>query len=560
MVRPTLLEVENFRSFKERATVRFPERGALLVSGKYDASSASSGSGKSSLLMAMAYALGFCSIPATDLKSWGAKNLYVRLILTDGQHEYEIVRDPKLKIFGPGIAVDGTAAEEWLIKFLNTTPDFAKVLTYRPQREPGIFLNATDSEKKEMLSKLLGLSKLEEAYDRIKAQLNTAASEILQVQQTLEFVQAQLPQLTVDEAQYASLVATYYQAKSQYDLLFSRERSDVVASLVAELNDIRAAMAQHTAMVDAAIRARSDLASLQQSMQAAQAQIDAAKAGKCPTCHQDWGSVEEYVARLKSHIVASQQKEIELNAIIKNAEPVQQAIPKLQDTERSLLSKLAEMNAPEGAARTALAAAHSALDQAHKRKEAYEAALLKHKTLSEKYSALVANHAILSHAEKILSREGFLSVIFDEVLLEIEQRINDMMVDIPNVAEFSVSVSSVQTTKSGNLKKSIAISLYRDGREVTKKSLSGGQQCALELCADLAISESIRKRSGSQLGWVALDESMDGLDVQTKRHALEAIKRRIGGLLILVDHSTEIKEMFESAVDIRFDGRWSKIL
>ncbi len=81
-----------------------------------------------------------------------------------------------------------------------------------------------------------------------------------------------------------------------------------------------------------------------------------------------------------------------------------------------------------------------------------------------------------------------------------------------------------------------------------------------ELCTDLAVSETVRARSGSKLGWVALDEAMDGLDVETKLAALDAIRSKVDGLLIVVDHSTEIKENFDKVIEVEYDGRCSYVI
>lgn len=101
--------------------------------------------------------------------------------------------------------------------------------------------------------------------------------------------------------------------------------------------------------------------------------------------------------------------------------------------------------------------------------------------------------------------------------------------------------------------------MIKDGEEIPVKSLSGGQQCSLELCTDLAVSESIRSRSGSPIGWLCLDEAMDGLDIENKKAALDVIRQKISGMVLIIDHSTEIKEGFEKVINVEFDGRSSRV-
>ena len=102
--------------------------------------------------------------------------------------------------------------------------------------------------------------------------------------------------------------------------------------------------------------------------------------------------------------------------------------------------------------------------------------------------------------------------------------------------------------------------MHKSGKKISIKAVSGGQACSIELFSDLATSETIRLRSGSPLGWIALDEAMDGLDVEPKQEALEVIRKNVRGQIFVIDHSTEIKEGFEKVIEIEYDGRESYVV
>lgn len=180
--------------------------------------------------------------------------------------------------------------------------------------------------------------------------------------------------------------------------------------------------------------------------------------------------------------------------------------------------------------------------------------------LHKKTNILQDEKSVADHCSKILSRGGFLSVIFDEVLADIEARSNIMIACIPNINRFTIAIVTSGVTKGGKAEKKIKVLIYKNGREVSLKNLSGGQLCALELCTDFAVRECIRLRSGSPFGWVCLDEAMDGLDVETKKPALEMLTEMVTGQLLIIDHSTEIKEGFESIITVEYDGKYSRIL
>jgi DNA repair exonuclease SbcCD ATPase subunit len=131
------VEFEGFRSFEQRTTVRFPSTGMVLINGQWAGTEQSSGSGKSSIPMAIAFCLGFCDLPMTALRNWNTKTFYVRTRLSDGEHTVDVIRDPKLKLVEDGVEYRGLSkgADERLKEILRTPPDLIHVLTYRQQRE-----------------------------------------------------------------------------------------------------------------------------------------------------------------------------------------------------------------------------------------------------------------------------------------------------------------------------------------------------------------------------------------------------------------------------------------
>lgn len=180
---PVELEIEGFRSFTERTLIQFPKvtRGAVLINGKYKDGSTSSGSGKSTILQAIAFVLDFCDIPTTELKSWYAsKKIYVRFRLSDGTNVYDIIKDPKLSLIINGEEYKGTAtgAKEKLQEILKAPPELVKTLTYRPQRQRGMFLSNTDSQNKEFLVQVLGLEPVEKALDDFINEFSTLQQKV----------------------------------------------------------------------------------------------------------------------------------------------------------------------------------------------------------------------------------------------------------------------------------------------------------------------------------------------------------------------------------------------
>jgi DNA repair exonuclease SbcCD ATPase subunit len=83
---------------------------------------------------------------------------------------------------------------------------------------------------------------------------------------------------------------------------------------------------------------------------------------------------------------------------------------------------------------------------------------------------------------------------------------------------------------------------------------------AVELAVDLSLADVIAERTGVYPGWLILDEAFDGLDLPAKRACMELLREASETRLILViDHATEMKEMFDATIVVRSRGGRSTI-
>lgn len=155
---------------------------------------------------------------------------------------------------------------------------------------------------------------------------------------------------------------------------------------------------------------------------------------------------------------------------------------------------------------------------------------------------------------QMLGRDGFLGVIFDEVLTEIATQANEILAKLSNTAHISVYFRS-ESTKG---KKSIAPVFVVSGHETTRSAgLSGGMGTSADLAVDLGVAAVVEARLGSAPGWFCLDETFNGMPRNTKESALEILQEFAKDRLVLVvDHGSEMKEMFGKVLTVReVDGK-----
>lgn len=175
MQRLSYIDLNHFRSFRKPSRINFPEKGLMRIRGRNLDTGGESAAGKSTIALAINFVLGRCPYPATALQSWGTAN--VASATLGFRDDTYVERGKKFSIMEAGSAepVKGSAAqkEEWLSKFFGGLDmDMVMALTYRGQKKPGLFLSKTDSEKKEFLTRLLGLDKFEKAIEDGKSRVS----------------------------------------------------------------------------------------------------------------------------------------------------------------------------------------------------------------------------------------------------------------------------------------------------------------------------------------------------------------------------------------------------
>lgn len=374
----TTLSIRGFRSFQERATIDFPDHGLFNLKGVNHDTGGCSGSGKSSLILAISYALGYCPFPATALKSWGSEVMDVSLTMSVDGKQVVIGRgdgNNGLNIEGEKKITAVARINEKLAQTIGLSPELLSALTYRGQKQPGLFLSKTDSEKKEFLSSLLGLDRIEEAVEEAKERLKQlearasadkesieshpvgeeppAPEGIANLEQTIFSLQKNIQKL---KAGHLDSVAQLDRelAVPRQDLrskLAVASRESFVPELTQDFINLTKTLQEVKERVQRAMQAdadrhserRAELAALNAALRAAQAAGDRvqriAKEIKgidaeimklaeqvCPTCDQFWMKAGERVKQLKEQKVKLDAQALKEQLVAMNAEVIESDI------------------------------------------------------------------------------------------------------------------------------------------------------------------------------------------------------------------------------------------
>lgn len=185
------LSIRGFRLFADRVDIDFPPQGVIGIRGFNTSTGSGSDSGKTSILEAIAMVFGYSSFSASDQESWlGDAKLQIDAVCQHDGHRYDFHVGHRV-----GVEIDGepvvkagssTGYKRWLQEFFAVNDlDILKKLTFRPQRQGGLFLGMADAEKREFFSEVIGLQRFEALAEAAKQRVSDAEAEERNLKATL---------------------------------------------------------------------------------------------------------------------------------------------------------------------------------------------------------------------------------------------------------------------------------------------------------------------------------------------------------------------------------------
>lgn len=624
MIRLKWLKLKAFRSFAEEARIDFPDSGLVLIRGI-------SGSGKSTVLLAIAYALDMCPFPASELQAWNTDaDMQVQVGFNTSQGEVIINRGKKNSLKIGDVTVTGAKAiAEGIRKLFGLDLETLQAITYRPQDTGGLFLGLTDGEKKDFLTRILGLDTIEKAVDASEAQVKMLTPLVLSEEQSIAQLESELAvlltQTVPEETSYGELVMerNYVEGElmgvdAQIKAVWAKAAAEKANAAqdpkLVELQQTLEAARQHYKNLTTAngerhreyqvqqeglrkkmqeiTRQETLKLGIMQNIETHRGQLRHALEGKCSMCQRTWeqaaakaAELQQVIANLEAQMKmlgdftgARKQVEEDLRVIFVMDPTIEQfrfAIGQLEGQVQELQHELTA--GPQGEAQELVnrlnvsKATHSTRMQGlsqqiasiesmnAKIRQAKTYADTNVKTLRSRIQGRQVASAKLQvdlNAERdflaLMGKDGFLGVIFDDVLREIEIEANERLGRLANVSHVTIHFKSEVTTQKGTVNKTITPIVYVSGVEAKLRSgLSGGMYTSVEGVVDLAVMSVVQRRTGALPGFLFLDESFNGQGTSTKEAVMEVL-REYGAekLVVVIDHSSEFKEMFSQFIDV----------
>lgn len=488
----------------------------------------SNGSGKSSLIEAVSYALWGKTL--RDANPWRAGVAGSVTIKIDGvivtrsisktgvkKLTWRLEDEAEVKSFGTN-----TKAQEALEQVIGTWEMWRRTHVLSSQDVSG-FSSATNAEKCRLLEAMLGIARFDRARD-------AAATELSKEARSGQLHAVAVARAEAKVHELSALVANNKRSLSELQEHLQEEPIPEVITM-AEVN--LSELSQLEAERNQRVSQTAHLLSI------ANSELLRASSGSCSQCGTAFNHSEADLVRLGEAVLeakhAKTQAEIEFHEAVS-----------LRNEQRRTLDQLYRLRAE----------AQASQGTAHLRQRLQKAIQDDTEFLIDSQDELAVCKASLQKsleiqeagrlAVKSLSVGGARSHILSKAIEHVEVSANAWMARLsPNL---SISVSPYTEGASGATRNEISIGVQGAGGEDGYTGCSGGERRLIDTVLMLALGEAAAAAHGSSVGTLWLDEVGDSLDSQ-KFVAFEALLRELclSRTCVFISHTHQVT----GSVDLR---------
>lgn len=622
------IDIQNFLIIK-KGNFSFENRGLVLINGdnRDAAQFDSNGSGKTAAIVdSLLWALwGKTSkgIAADDIVRSGAKNCSVCIELEDEDtgDEFIIGRYRKhkrfkntVKLFVNNQDVTGASAadtQERIDEILGI--DFGTFLSsiMFAQRSVKRFSAMTDREQKEALETILSLEWLNDAYQRVGAQLSTSREDLITAKEQAEIHQEELAN---KQEQLDDLLAEEeaFEDRKQNRISFLQSQRK---SVVGSMGTLRAGLCDHTKEIQQAKDAlkilRKTLAkphpdearlerevqdlvtettlAYRQFQQAVENQQSAKRLreGDCPHCGQVIvGSyIDVHVADLKRRARALREEYTHVQAELDDRKLALKEIRELDHAAKAKVQK-EELGLTDKVRRLEFEELQNGpklqeINKLQRQRNQFDAAILTAEAEVNKFTELAdavqqdiedteVDLAEWRRREKRLERvieylefwrEGFSargirSLVLDSIAEFLNQRVAEYS-DILTGGAIDVELSTLTTLKSGEVKDSFSVIARNQSGAQRYGANSEGERRRIDLCVAFALGDLIATRSQKAFNILVLDEVFTHLDASGVDMVMLLLSQLVQKKesIFVITHHEDLKSRFTNIMTVvREDG------
>jgi DNA repair exonuclease SbcCD ATPase subunit/predicted phosphodiesterase len=619
------VEASDFLCFKSLPMLRLDKPGATLVIGRNrdTAAATSNGAGKTTIFRAMTWALyGALIEKGSDVIRHGAKKAAVKLTFTKGGDMYVVERSRtksrsslKLTMNGKNISAEGSqkGTQAMIERLLGL--DFLSfrnsVLFGQGDRMRFAAPELKDEDRKKIFRAALDIddvikvaqrdasaarsrhsAKLAEATRKVDecgvwikrlegevadlerrwSEAETAKAERIKEAET---ERADLPDLASLTRRLKAL--TEQRAEMLGEAIGIKEHSDTIAECdraIAELDKKIRTEDREEAAIATRLKIESD-------------KLVQFKDGACPTC----GTTRHTSSAFDNHLGMIEE---EIEALKVEQSEIREDIAKLDGAKQEHAERRAQANTDlqealknkrnADAMGASIAGLESKVEHLDRERTRIDEDIRTIKGIPNPYTEqrtasradLVSRRAELGKAEKARAKaaraeglldfwvrgfgnKGIASFLVELYLPRLQSHANEYL-GILSDGDIKLDLSATTTTHKGTEAETLSVRYDIEG--VVDALPSGGQLKKIEIAVDLAFMDILAERDGAEIGFIILDEILDGLDSEGRSRVMTLIDvlRRRKGAAFVISHDAELSAAFDDVLLVVRKGGTSHVI
>ena len=564
------LKIHNILSIED-AEVEFGNSGLVLIEGfDYDTNRAN-GAGKSAIFNALSFAL-YDEVPKKITKSEiirrGTNSGFAEVALDVNGREFKVKRERPVAntYYIDGLQVDMT--QEAFVKAIGINYEQFLTTMYNCQDSNNRFVFLNDRGKKEFLLNIMNLGNFNDFKKNVTDKMSKFSAEktIIDVKidglrNSINIYKQQLIdpktiQTTIDQLQFD--VNFYITKIKELEKILEPDISkyaDIEKNIQTKLLGIQSLRMQCQTK-------RNELKQLQSMTHDTE----------CPDCSAHLNIINGKAVK------AGDQKAIDDQIKVVSASINELETGILKENEIKQLSEKVKLKKAEdykeyNTAQNAISEYKNSISYKEREINNLSAQVQQQNAIKNSMKDIIAQVTAFNTRNKEIVDEievlETIGMFFDPtgapayIMDSVVDSFNDSVTDYINYIwpNASYSLQTFKENKDKTISTKFSESLMINGKDISIGSLSGGELRALSLAIDFAMINILNSKFSIDLNPIVLDEPFNGLDTMGKEMIIELLEKlAVDKEILIIDHSSETKSMFDKTIRVEKRNGISKII
>jgi DNA repair exonuclease SbcCD ATPase subunit len=564
--------INNFLSI-ESADITFPETGLILVDGWNEDRGCANGVGKTAIFTAISWCI-FNDFPrnisVSEITRRGTKKCSVTVEIESKGKEYTLKRE-RPGDFSITNDVGSLVSEKEISSILDITYEQYLLVGYFAQSLGTRFLNLNDTERKNLMTKLIGADVFSASKEKVDKDLKDLINSINKNSNEISTINTK--------------INTYLESIQDVDFLNSNKvsKQNEINKLKQHLNSITSieppdiskyeeVLEKLNTELESVLSTKGILKTLNSQLRDIESQKEPIDHydGSCPHCDSKLDIIDgDFIVhdsdatdrKIRAFRAKKEQNKASIMEKIEELNTKIEKEPKIRETIKRINSKIDEVLSEFNSTQVQIREKNSEIKSKNQELQTIDRQIEEQNSLISKIEEqkqklisiekskedLNSKMVILKSISDIFSPTGVPAYVLDSLVDTFNEKVQNHVFSLwPNAL---YELQTFKESKSGNVTAKMSDHLVIGGETVSMGSLSGGELNCLSTAIDLAMLEVFEQYSGAFISPLILDEPFNNMDAVTRESVVELLQTiATKRLVIVVDHSAECKSLFDRVI------------